>query len=220
MLIVNMNKLFIIIALLLLTTKSFAACSEACINFGYDDIFLPCRDDGSCCGDGTIQGGAGETCEYPSADCDQFCHLIPCSIDTISTVAPDANCNGVADSAFASSTTVSDTECAVFQVCVHNTGFQDVTGIHVNPGLTGISNDVNYGMVGAGATTCLEYPTDVPASGHLQCTDYDGTTTASIISGTCDLSSTSACSQSGSICSDQSGLTCSSTARRRSFLVS
>ncbi len=149
----------------------------------------------------------------------------PCSVIIEKTVAPDIDCNGVADSAFGENVTVDAGVCVVYQICVTNTGQQvlDSNGVKVKDDKLGVV-DLDFGeiLVGAPAvckTVANPYPaaqckgTDPqnPDVHTCICADVKGTNTAEITSAICQTTNDSACNtilHPGSICTDTANVAC------------
>ena len=184
--------------------------SETCTTS--DDCFDPAFT--------TCQQPPGTTCLLETCDdgnnvntdtCTNLCQPA-CSLAVSKTVALDSDCNGTADSAFSNSVTQDINGCVVYQICVSNTGGQDIDGVMVTdsspPGGT-----LDFGTVTAGSSKCQLIPTDAKvgtcSGGTCVCPAQGNTQdTATVSSATCNLTQDTACTQPGSTCSDNATVTC------------
>ncbi len=147
----------------------------------------------------------------PSAQCPIT--PCPCKVMIDKTVAPDVDCNGVADSAFVDDVTVDAGVCVVYKICVTNTGQQvlDAAGVKVSDAHLGVAN-FDFGLIAIGATVCKFVASDIPAvqcpNNLCVCTDVQGTNTAVISAAICDITKVNACEQAGSDCSDTANVAC------------
>ena len=77
------------------------------------------------------------------------------------SVAVDDNCDGLADGPFQESVTQDVGECVVYEICVTNTGDQDISDIEITDPLLGTFTIP--GPLAPGQTECLNVPVPVPA---------------------------------------------------------
>jgi cysteine-rich repeat protein len=190
---------------------------------------ITCGED-SCtfCGDGVPNGD--EECDDGNAVDTDTCrnNCTPpreCSVRIAKTVAPDDGsgggtaCDGVADGPFVEAVTVDQTTCVVYQICVTNTGLQDLNGngVKVSDPVLGTVN-FDFGTIAVGAPAVCKLAPGVitaptctggnPAGTSCLCSEVAGVNTATITSAICLITQQDACSQSGSDCSDTANVAC------------
>src|SRR5262249_55737918 len=122
------------------------------------------------CGDGIVQASAGELCDDGNHVDTDTCrnNCTPpgaCSVIIAKTVAPDDGsggqtaCDGAADGPFGENTTVDETSCVVYKICVKNTGEQvlDANGVKVSDPVLGTVN-FGFGTIAPGQEVCQLAP--------------------------------------------------------------
>jgi cysteine-rich repeat protein len=189
----------------------------------------PCGQPAACtfCGDGIVNNG--EQCDDGNAVDTDLCQNnctppLPCRVNIEKTVAPDDGsgggtaCDGVADGPFVENVTVDQTTCVVYQICVENTGQQNLNGngVKVSDPVLGTVN-LDYGLIAPGQTICKTAPGvftapnctgGSPAGTSCLCSEVAGVNTAIITSAVCQASQQNACTQSGSDCEDSANVAC------------
>jgi uncharacterized repeat protein (TIGR01451 family) len=158
-------------------------------------------------GDDACQRAASDCSDDANVDCQS------CSLEVTKMVALDDNCDGTANGAFSDSVTQEANECVVYEICVENTGQQNLTGVTVNDtGAGGTGGSLNFGTVNAGATECQRIPTTAAvgdcSGGTCLCTAVEGPNTVQVGSATCQATGESACTFTVSICSDSAEVEC------------
>src|SRR6266404_6088248 len=169
----------------------------------------------------TCTAAPGTTCLLEQCDdgnnvdtdnCNNICQP-KCEVSIEKTVAKDDNCDGTADSAFSDSVTQDSSKCVVYQICVNNTGAQDLTGVMVTD-TGGPGGTLDFGTVTAGTNPCKLIPTNAAvgncSGGTCVCSTVQGQDTATITTATCAITSDSACAQATSDCTATAQVSCES----------
>jgi hypothetical protein len=189
------------------------SCSKSGVAGGSvsNDATVNCTGNGGLDSTGDVTSNTA-TCTIP--DCP------PCQVQITKTVAPDIACDTIADTGFSDFVTVVQDECVVYEICVTNTGDQDLNanGVEVSDTHLGIVS-LNFGTILIGAPeVCKLIPSSAGADncdgpstdtfGSCECLDVEGVNTAEITSAICTLTGDNACDQDGSICSDTAEVEC------------
>ena len=163
-----------------------------------------------------------DACLETGSDCDDTANVacVGCSVDIQKTVALDSNCDGTAEGPFVDSVTQDEGQCVVYQICVANTGDQDLIdfdfGVKVDDATLGVV-DLDFGILPVGSpAVCRIIPVDVPASNcatdpdSCECTEVAGTNTAEISTAICGDTLAKACDFAESHCDDTAEVQCRS----------
>lgn len=135
-----------------------------------------------------------------------------CSIEVEKLVAPDDDCDGVADAVdgFVDVLTQDEEGCVVYQFCVTNTSDlsdpQAIDLVEVTDSRM-LFGPIDFGTVAIGATECIEFPYPESES-SLLCEDYEGVNTATITSAICGEDRDDACDRALSDCEDTAEVRC------------
>ena len=167
-----------------------------------------------------------DICNESAPGCCVHTGSCPCSVTIDKTVAPDTDCNGVADpgSTFEDSVEVDKIECVVYMICVTNTGDQtlNTSGVTVSDDHLGIV-DINFGTIPAtnpNTTVCKLIASEISSpecgGGLCVCQDVEGQNTARVSSAICEVTQDSACDLNlhpDSDCSDNARVNCTGGCR-------
>lgn len=142
-----------------------------------------------------------------------------CSIDIEKKVALDDNCDGVPNGSFLDTVTQDIDQCVVYEICVSNTGAQDLNDVVVidpDLGVTISFGDIPFSLTPP-VTECRYITEDAPASectadpDACVCREVEGVNTARIHAAICEESEDSACNLTthpASDCEDSAEVKC------------
>jgi hypothetical protein len=142
-----------------------------------------------------------------------------CRVEVTKEVALDDDCDGVADGTYGTAVTQDENECVVYRICVENTGnlVLNTSGVEIDDKVNGVDlglDVINLGSIGIGNTTCIDVPSESPASTCTEdpdscvCTEVEGTNTVEITAAVCDVTGANACDDPESICEDSATVDC------------
>lgn len=135
-----------------------------------------------------------------------------CRIEVDKTVAPDDDCDGVADGAFTDSVSQDIEECVVYRICVSNTSDAasgqlirdiDLCDSKLDPSCIPLSLQL-------GETKCVDYRGlwRPEGPGTLVCSAIEGINAVDVLGAICEPDGVKACDRDGSICQDTAEVAC------------